>query len=217
MMTINSIKKMIGSMDKFINTDCIVQNDNNGIINMRKENRREFIKKIFDVSDTTERYKNIRREMKEKMKEKEIIEVKNNISEMNMKICRGEEEMKKVNREIEKVNRERKKKQKEMDNICVDETLIKEKIENIRRMIIRMEKENEKLEKEKGLKEEKSKKYIFEEAFEENHKNWEIEKIRRIMEIGYEIDKYRKENSGYIEMKEKIERMGKEIMEIGKG
>jgi DNA repair exonuclease SbcCD ATPase subunit len=69
--TMKIMREQIGSIEKFRQTDCISQNDNNGIADMTKEQRKRFLKEILDLKDYSDKSK--------KMREK-LLSIKNEIT-----------------------------------------------------------------------------------------------------------------------------------------
>jgi DNA repair exonuclease SbcCD ATPase subunit len=75
--TMKILKEQIGSIEKFRQTDCISQNDNNGIADMTKEQRKKFLKEILDLKDYSDKCKRMKERLSNIKNEITILEKEN--------------------------------------------------------------------------------------------------------------------------------------------
>jgi exonuclease SbcC len=100
--TMKVLKEQLGSLERFRQTDCISQNDNNGIADMTKEQRKKFLKEILDLKDYVDKSKKIREKMASLKVEINMIEQDIMKKEKLLKDLQ-EGNIEQINNEIEKV------------------------------------------------------------------------------------------------------------------
>jgi DNA repair exonuclease SbcCD ATPase subunit len=192
--TMKYIGSLIGDLNKYMQTDLISQSDNNGIADLTKDQRRKFLKDIFDLNNFTEKCKEYSDLIMSTKMEIAVIERENKILMETLEKYKSFEDLEMTEQKIKETTDKLKVLKDGLINF--DDKYIKNKTKGeIDRMMNQIEKEIDKYKNEiiniettNNMIDQKILEIKIPEDYITKHNEYEIDKIKNITEKEIKIE-----------------------------